>query len=194
MSYYFSEYPTIQYDPTGQNRPVLAIDLTRRFRLSSLTSNRALVYYDYDIQDHDRPDVMANKYYEDSTLDWIFFITNQIFDPYFQWPLNYKQFVDYITQKYGSVSTAQSQIHHYEQILQARTQLDVEVDEVAGYIPERTVVIDHATYLTLSSTARYSRTNFEWEESENNRKRTIKILDRAFVPEILQSMKDIFVS
>ena len=190
--YYFSEFPSVQYDPTGQNRPVFSIDLTRRFRLSTIAGNRSLVYYDYDVQDHDRPDVMADKYYEDSSLDWLFFITNQIFDPYFQWPLNYKQFVDYITQKYGSVSTSQANIHHYEQILQARTQLTTETGEETNFVPERTVVVDLATYNTLSSTARYARTNYDWEEAENNRKRTIKILDAAFVPEILQSMKDIF--
>jgi hypothetical protein len=192
MSYYFSQFPKVQYDPTGQNKPVLAIDLTRRFKLANITINNSLIYYDYDIKDRDRPDIMADKYYGDSTLDWLFFITNQIFDPYFQWPLNYKQFVDYITQKYGSVSVSQANIHHYEQILQARTQLTTEAGEETNFVPERTVVVDLATYNTLSSTARYARTNYDWEEAENNRKRTIKILDAAFLPEIMQQLVGIF--
>lgn len=192
MAYFFSEHPYVVYDVLGTSQPRLAVDITRRFRLDKITKNNKLVYYDYDIKDRDRPDIMADKYYGNSSLDWLFFITNEIFDPYFQWPLNYKQFTDYVRQKYGSVSNAQAQTHHYEQILQLRTEIVDQFDDTFINIPERTIQVDYTTYLTLAPSYRRQITTFDFEESENNRKRSIKILDAAFVPDILQQLDGIF--
>ena len=76
MSYFFTPHPFVAYDPTGQNTPSLAIDITRRFRLSEISRNNSLIFYNYDVKDSDRPDIMAEKYYQDPRLDWLFFITN----------------------------------------------------------------------------------------------------------------------
>lgn len=191
MSYFFTPYPVVLYDPRGINQPQLAIDITRRFRLEHVTKNSKLIFYEYEIKDTDRPDIMADKYYGDSRLDWLFFITNSIYDPYFQWPLNYSQFVAYIRQKYGSTSAAQATTHHYEQILQARRER-VEYDGTIITLPERAVIVDYTTYIALATTARRSVTTYEFEENENNRRRIIKILDKAFVPSIISEFEEIF--
>jgi len=192
MSHFFTPYPLVLYDPTGQNAPSLAIDITRRFKLNEVTKNNSLIFYEYEIKDSDRPDIMAHKYYEDSRLDWLFFITNNLFDPYFQWPLNQKQFEDYIRQKYGSVSSAQAQNHHYEQILQLRQEYVPSYDNEIIVIPERSIQVDFATYTSLAPSRRRSVDNFTFEENENNRKRNIKILDKVFIPNIMQDFRDIF--
>lgn len=191
MAYFFTPYPVVLYDPNGVNQPHLAIDITRRFRIEQITRNSKLIFYDYEIKDSDRPDIMADKYYGDPRLDWLFFLTNNIYDPYYQWPLNYKQLTDYVRQKYGSVSVAQATTHHYEQILQARTER-VEYDGTIINIPERAVIVDYTTYASLATTARRLVNSNEFEENENNRRRIIKILDRAFVPSILSEFREIF--
>lgn len=193
MSFFFTPNPFVVYDPLNENRPQLAIDITRRFRIEKVIRNSRLVYYEYDIQDRDRPDIMAEKYYGNSQLDWLFFVTNNIIDPYFQWPLNYKQFEDYIRQKYGSTSVAQGTTHHYEQILQLRTNT-TNIDGESIIIPERYLIIDQTTYQTLAPTYRRLVDAYSHEENENNNKRNIKILDKAFVPEILQQFGDIYSS
>jgi len=192
MAYFFKPYPSVFYDIYNDNHPQLATDITRRFSLERIAKNNKLIYYDYEIKDHDRPDIMADKYYGNSKLDWLFFLTNEMFDPYFQWPLNYKQFNDYIIQRYGSISNAQAQTHHYEQILQARVESYSQHDATVIIIPERVVIVDQTTYQSLTATARRAVTTFEFEENENNRKRIIKILDNAFVPGIMQQFQDIF--
>ena len=192
MSHFFKSYPVVSYDINNDNHPQLVTDITRRFRLEQVTKNSKLIFYDYEIKEHDRPDIMAEKYYGDSRLDWLFFITNEIFDTYFQWPLNYKQFNDYMIQKYGSISSAHAQTHHYEQIIQARDQSFSHSDGSVNIIPERVLTVDQTTYTSLAATARRSVTTFDFEENENNRKRIIKILDKAFVPGIMQQFKTIF--
>lgn len=180
------------YDPTGENKPQLATDITRRFKLNDAVKNKKLIYYEYDIQDHDRPDIMAEKYYGDSRLDWIFFISNQIYDPYFQWPLNYMQLQAYVRQKYGSVSNAVGTIHHYEQIITARKEYYSNFDNSVIMIPEQTLVVDQTTYNSLSASLRKVITSYDYEENLNNEKRKIKILDKAFIPELLRSYEKVF--
>ena len=191
MSFFFKSHPLVAYDPTGKKQPVLAIDITRRFRLERVTRNNKLVFYDYIIKERDRPDIMANLYYKDPRLDWIFFITNELFDPYFQWPLTYLQFNEYIRQKYGSVAVAKETSHHYEQILQARKEKFEFNGEIIN-VPEKTVWVDQTTYSSLSPSVRKSIDSFTFEENENNRKQHIKILDKAFIPSIMQEFSTIF--
>lgn len=192
MSFIFSPYPLVLYDPTGGSSPQLAVDITRRFKLQEATRNSKLVYYDYQIKDRDRPDHMAEKYYGNSRLDWLFFITNQIHDPYFQWPLNYSQFDGYIRKKYGSPSVAQATVHHYEQIITPRSEYFSNYDGSQIIIPEKTVIVDYDTYLSVNASLRKIVDVFEHEEQLNNKKRNIKILDKAFVPGLMRDFRRIF--
>jgi hypothetical protein len=191
MPYFFTPNPTVGYDPLNTNRRHIATDITRRFKVENIIKSPNLIFYDYMIKDRDRPDIIADKYYGDSTLDWLVFIVNNIFDPYFQWPLNDKQFNDYIVQKYGSSSVAMAQTHHYEKTIQARQEY-TNPDGERLIIPERFVEVDQTTYTATSPSLRRIITNYEFEEHENNRKRSIKLLEAAFVPAIIQQFDEIY--
>ena len=177
--HYFTTFPLVQYDPNNEDHPQLAVDITRRFKISDVLKNNRIVYYEYDIQDHDRADAMAERYYGDSRLDWLLFVVNQMYDPYFQWPLNYSQFDAYIRQKYGSPSIAMATTHHYEQIITTRKEYYSNYDNTVIMIPEQTLVVDYTTYLSLGTSLRKVITTFDYEEDLNNKKRTIKIMDKA---------------
>lgn len=190
--YYFTPFPRVTYDPTGKSVPVLAYDITKRFKLSYIMKNSRLVFYEYAIKDRDRPDIMAEVYYENSQLDWIFFLTNSIWDPYFQWPLTQLQFESYIRSKYGSTSNALAQVHHYEQIVVPRKEMFVNFDGTEINIEEKTVVVDQTTYLSLPSNRRKVIDCLTYEENENNRKRNIRILEKAYLPQLLREFKQVF--
>lgn len=189
--FFFTPHPLVSYDPTGSNAPQLALDITRRFKLQETVRNARLVYFEYFIKDRDRPDIMAEKYYGNSKLDWLFFITNQVYDPYFQWPLNQMQFDAFIRQKYGSAAAAESQTHHYEQIITTRKEY-YNYDNTLIVIPEKTVIIDQTTYASLGIAERKIVNCFDYEEDLNNKKRTIRILDKAFVPTLMRDFRRIF--
>lgn len=192
MSWFFTPYPFVLYDPMQQNRPSVAIDITRRFALANIVRNATTIMYDYEIQDHDRPDAMADRYYQNPRLDWLFFVVNLIYDPYYQWPLNYAQFSEYMRQKYGSLSVAMNTIHHYEQIVTKRKEYYSNYDGTSITIPESTLIVDETTYLSLNIADRKSVTVYENEENENNRRRNIKILDKKFVPALLRDFRRVF--
>ena len=70
MSYLFNEWPTVSYDLKKNGKPLELTNITLRFKINELLLNKSAVMYSYDVQDGDRPDLLAYKYYNDPTLDW----------------------------------------------------------------------------------------------------------------------------
>lgn len=189
--YYFTAHPRVSYDVTGKRVYQTAIDITSRFRIVDLVKNSAVVMYEYSVKDGERPDVIAHKYYEDETLDWLVLLSNEIHDPYFQWPMSTVDFERYIRQKYGSVANAQEQVYSYVYIL---NQASKYVDEsgVTTNVSERTLVVDRSTYLTLDASSRRQLSAYDHEVKENDTRRNIVLIDKAYVPIIKKSLRRIY--
>ena len=139
------------------------------------------------MEDGERADITAFRAYEDYTLDWLIYLTNDIIDPMFDWPLSQITLEKYIAKKYGSISTAQATVHEYRKILNKQSVL---FD--GTIIPKRTLVIDETTYNTLSEPDRESVSKYTYETELNDDKRQIKLISEKFLPEILLEVRDIF--
>ena len=172
---FFKPYPTVPYRIPNTTRNVLATNLTKRFGITNFLNNAKALYDEYFVQDGERPDVIAYQYYGDQTLDWLVLLVNEIHDPYFEWVLSYEQFHEYIKQKYGSVEYALTNVHHYEKILeQGRTFIDNGVQRI---VPEKTVIVDYTTYLSLIASERKQISIFDFENEKNENNRHIYLLD-----------------
>jgi hypothetical protein len=57
---------------------------------------------------------VAQKYYGDSTLDWVIFLSNNIIHVQDEWPLSQKSFDKIMIEKYGSYENLYGGIHYYE--------------------------------------------------------------------------------
>ena len=115
----FGFFPTIDYDinntvnyQTGPHETVT--DIFFRFSLIRNVINNTASYYVYNVLDGDTPDLLAEQVYNDRGAGWIILYANRVFDPQFEWPLNYDAFKKMIIGKYGSVEIAQETIHHSE--------------------------------------------------------------------------------
>jgi hypothetical protein len=62
------------------------------------------LYYTYDIQEGDTPEIIAHKYYGDSYRYWIVLFANELLDPQWDWPMTYKMFEQYLADKYPSTN------------------------------------------------------------------------------------------
>jgi hypothetical protein len=115
----FGLFPTTEYDinniniySTGPHETVT--DIFFRFSILRSIINNTSSYYVYNVLDSDTPEILSEKVYNDRGAGWIILYANRIFDPQFDWPLNYDAFMKMIIGKYGSVEIAQSTIHHSE--------------------------------------------------------------------------------
>mgnify|MGYP003348404514 FL=1 len=98
---YFDTLPKIIYtDQYGVRR--IKTNIMARTNIIPQVLKNPLLYYSYDIQDSDTPEIIAHKYYNDMYRYWLVLFANQLMDPQWNWPLNYNAFQSYLQDKYGS--------------------------------------------------------------------------------------------
>lgn len=120
MAKYLDLFPKIAYDPTKTLYSTNFNTVTNiLFRIGIIKEyvNNTTAYYDYIIQDGEKPEILAEKFYGSPEAHWVIILANDIVDPQYDWPLNYDEFNNYIIGKYGSVANAKTAIHHYEKVV-----------------------------------------------------------------------------
>ena len=163
---YFEYFPTIGYDVRGEKNNVRVQSITNvlvRIRKKLNVVNSAF-FEQYFISDGDRADILAHQFYGDSTLHWVIMYANYMTNPYYDWPLPYFDLQKFVAKKYPSNING---IHHYE---------DADNYEVDSTASGATAV-----------------TNFVYEESLNDSKRTINIIRGEYLPQVLEEFKTLIV-
>ena len=163
---YFEYFPTIGYDVRGEKNNVRVQAITNvlvRIRKKMNVINSAF-FEQYFINDGDRADILAHKFYGDSTLHWVIMYANYMTNPYYDWPLPYFDLQKFVAKKYPDNING---IHHYE---------DADKYQVDSTASGATAV-----------------TNFIYEESLNDSKRSINIIRGEYIPQVLQEFKTLIV-
>ena len=164
---YFEKFPLYQYDLEDTQNQTLITDILRRVNLKGNVAANTLVFDEYNVQDGDQPDIVARKYYGDSELHWIIVTINNITSRY-DWPLDQVALSDFVNDKYDNPDG----IHHYE------------INATSGDTTNKLIVAsdtDGATPVT----------NYEYEETLNDNKRRIRILDRSFVSKFTDEFRNL---
>ena len=191
-SEFFANYPRIAYDISGSNSVVpdytIAVNLLIRNKLRDAVEDDVSLYYPYIIPEGMRPDVLAYQYYGDTIYTWTIFLVNNIVDPYWEWPLSYKDFREYVSDKYGSIETAKSQIHHYEYIARARAEKTGTSDPV----PEYKLEIDYQTYTETDVDEREIIYAYNYEKDLNETKREIQLIDAVYIQSVQDEVRGLF--
>ncbi len=193
MSEYFSNFPRILYDIEGKNSTtpehIVAVNLMIRQKFRDAIKEEISMYYPYVIpEEMSRPDVLAFNIYGDVKYTWTIFMVNNILDPYWEWPMDSKNFGMYLSNKYGSVDTSKITLHHYEQIIHSRT----EVTGTADSIPERVVEIDYTTYRAVGEDNRKIVYAYEYEVDKNEANRSISLVDASYISGVLDETRQLF--
>ena len=110
---YFKHYPTIDFDVKNDGELIEAKDIFRNIRIRDNSDEAITGYEYYYVNDQDRPDVLATKLYGDATLYWLFWMVNDQFATYNDWPKSQSILERFIARKYSGkalVSNQQSDI------------------------------------------------------------------------------------
>ena len=123
---YFRELPNLSYVSrfSGANRNDERIEVKNLFKRAKLRSDidAAITAFNYyKISEGERPDTLAQKIYNDSELDWVILVTNNITNVRDQWPLHGRNFTNYLLSKYGTSDMTEeekyaklNEVKHYE--------------------------------------------------------------------------------
>ncbi len=96
---YFSNFPKIQYKLS--NGKIVSIkDFFRKSKIEQEAVQSIVEYTLYEIQEGERPDVLATKLYGNPDLHWTFFLVNDI-ENYYDWFKDSEVFEAYINKKFS---------------------------------------------------------------------------------------------
>jgi hypothetical protein len=120
MGNFFDKFPLVRYtvDKKLLNEYNAVTNVLFRIGLiKDVMETNVNAYYYYIIRDGDRPEVLAEKIYGNAEAHWIILYANNIYDPYYDWPMDDRTFEKYIIKKYGSLEWAKTNYHHYEKVV-----------------------------------------------------------------------------
>lgn len=117
---YFNELPNFEYISNFDNKNtnedyIKAKNIFIRAKIRDDILNTTSAFESYYIKEGERPDQLAERFYEDAELDWVILLTNNIIDVQSEWPLEGETFRKYLLDKYGSDENL-ADIHHYETV------------------------------------------------------------------------------
>ena len=109
MEKYFKHYPTIDFDVKNDGELIEAKDIFRNIRVRDNSDEAITGYEYYYVNDQDRPDVLATKLYGDATLYWLFWMVNDQFATYNDWPKSQSILERFIARKYSGKALVSNQ-------------------------------------------------------------------------------------
>lgn len=147
----------------------------------------------YQIVGDDRPDNVAAEVYEDSTLDWVVLLSNNIINIQEEWPKTQIVFDEYLLEKYGDYETLYGGIHHYETV-QLKNNSGVTIVPAGLKVPEDYTVTYYdgdRERLVTANQLTVPVTNYEYEEAIENEKRNIYLLKPDYLHLVFDDMENI---
>ena len=198
MSNYFNLVPDVEYVsrlPDAKISDYITVkNLFKRVFLREDIYQNLTFFKKYSVVGDDRPDNVAAQVYEDSTLDWLVLITNNIVNVQNEWPLPQEDFNRHLLDTYNDdYDKIYNGIHHYETI-------EVKDSNKIIIVPEGLEVSEDfsTTYfdyfiggLTTANNITRPVTNYQYEEKVENKKREIFILKPEYISVVMDDIDDI---
>ena len=214
MSNYFRQVPEFEYVsrlPGANIGDYIRVkNLFKKGKIREDIFQNLAFFEKYKIVGDDRPDNVAFEVYEDSKLDWIVLLSNNVLNVQSEWPLPQTDFDRFVLDKYGDYDTLYNGIHHYE-TEEVKNSQGVTIVSAGLEVPEKIVkeiitengkrielVPYYVSYydffiqqqITTGNIA-IPVTNYEYEEKIDDNKRNIFLLKEDYVGIVLNDMEEI---
>ena len=146
----------------------------------------------YIVEGDDRPDNVADKVYNDPTLDWVILLSNNITNVQSEWPLSQADFHTYVTGKYDE-ETLYSGIHHYEsrEVKTTDNSIIIPAGQRVGVAQSVSYYDDALGQHVRATDIALPVTNFTHEEKINNDKRNIFVLKSSYLNIVFDDLEEI---
>ena len=197
MSNYFDLIPNFDYVSRLPDAKISDyIRVKNFFRRATLREDifQSLTFFTkYSIEGDDRPDNVAHKVYENSDLDWVILLANNITHIPTEWPMPQNDFDRFLLDKYDNYDTIYNGIHHHETI-EVKDSNDVTIIPAGLEVSSDFNQSYYDHYLKkIVDTVDITRpvTNYEYEEKLENDKRQIFILKQEYLTVVLDDADEI---
>lgn len=191
---YFRQVPNFDYvnrdsKDTTLNDYVTVKNLFKRAKIRDDIFERLAYFEKYTIIGDERPDYVAYKMYDDSTLDWLVLLSNNILNVQDEWPKPQVLLDKFLLDKYGSYEKLNA-IKHYETI-EVKNSKDLTIIP-AGLIVKQDFSVEYFDGGTkLRTQITVPVTNYEYEERIENEKRNIFVLRPKYLDLVFNDLQTI---
>ncbi len=174
MPEYFESFPNRLYDLKGNGQQTLVKDIFRRMKVRDSIKNNLALYATYDVVPGDTPETISFKHFGSTDYFWVICLMNDITDRYYDWPLDYQAFEEYVNDKYDNPQA----IHHYEKSQSSGA--------TTGNGPGD---FSHKIEVNSTDADAQSVSNYEYEQRLQDQKRQIKLLDKAYLNQFVEEFE-----
>jgi hypothetical protein len=154
-------------------------DILRRVKQRSAIKSGQFIFDTYDVVDGEKPEDVAYKWFGDAQLHWVILMTNNVIDRYYDWPMNQVQFQEFLDDKYSNPDG----IHHYE--------LTQDSGRTTSQGPSD---YSHKVEVTSDTVNASSISNREYEEREQDKKRSIRLLNQTYLNDFIAEFDNLIQS
>ena len=197
MSNYFDLIPDFDYVSRLPDAKISDyIRVKNFFRRATLREDifQSLTFFTkYSVEGNDRPDNVAHKVYENSDLDWVILLANNITHIPTEWPMPQNDFDRFLLDKYDNYDTIYNGVHHH-QTVEVKDSNDVTIVpeglEVSSDFSQTYYDYYDSGMVTASNITR-PVTNYEYEEKLENKKREIFVLKQEYLTVIIDDIEDL---
>ena len=173
---FFNRFPMMIYDIKNNDNYKLLPDILRRVKLRSAIRGSSMLFDTYDVRNGERPEDIAFKWFGNAELHWVILMTNNVTDRYYGWPMNDVQFQEFLEDKYDNPDA----IHHYE------------ITKSSGITtPQGPNDYSHKVEVNSDEVGAVSVSNREYEEREQDNKRSIRLLDKRYLNEFIEEFNNL---
>jgi len=165
MSKYFERIGVIEYDVLLNHKPRIIKNIMQKIGIHDKIKNTREVFIDYQVDEGETPEILSHKIYGDVNYHWVILLMNDIVNPYYDWVMTEDEVRKLTKKRYES---GYDGLHHY--------------------VNDDGLVVDEWNIEAIPVT------NLEYEISENEKKRTIKILDPVYLTVVESEIRKLFRS
>ncbi len=167
---YFKRFPLMIYDMKNDGNYKLLPDILKRVKQRNAIKDGQFIFDTYDVVNGESPETVAYKWFGDAQLHWVILMTNNVLDRYYDWPMNSVQLQEFLEDKYDNPDG----IHHYE--------VSQDSGRTTGQGPAD---YSHKVEVTSDTFNASSISNREYEEREQDKKRSIRLLNQVFLTDFI---------
>ena len=197
MSSYFDLIPDFDYVsrlPDAKISDYIRVkNFFRRATLREDIFQNLTFFTKYSIEGNDRPDNVAHKVYQNSSLEWVILLANNITHIPTEWPMPQNDFDRFLLDKYDNYDTIYNGVHHHETV-EVKDSNDITIVpeglEVSSDFTQTYYDYYNSGMVTASNITR-PVTNYEYEEKLENDKRQIFILKQEYLTVIIDDIEDL---
>lgn len=212
MANYFNKFPKLFYSYDDYKTTEKITNIVTRFALEQSLKENTSLFYEYEVQDGDTPEIISAKLYGTPERHWIVLMMNDIVDSNYDWPMEYNYLNKYIDQKYmenansntsgAGITWAKANTHSYFKVetttipdgtkLVQKFNIDSETYANTQVVLGTEITLSDNNVITIDVTKEV-QTYYQYELETNENKRKIKLIRPEFVAELEKEIKSSFV-